>query len=80
MTTDSAFAELTTLLKRTHTLGTVAELLGWDEQVNLPPGGAEQRAAQHAAVAEVHHAAASAGRIGALLGALEAGGWWIDAG
>ena len=73
MTTDPAFAELTTLLKRTHALGTVAELLGWDEQVNLPPGGAEQRAAQHAAVAEVHHAAASAGRIGALLGALEAG-------
>ena len=73
MTTDPAFAELTTLLKRTHTLGTVAELLGWDEQVNLPPGGAEQRAAQHAAVAEVHHAAASAGRIGELLGALEAG-------
>ncbi|MCX6952258.1 MAG: carboxypeptidase M32, partial [Verrucomicrobia bacterium] len=73
MTHDSAMAELTTLLKRVHALGTVSELLGWDEQVNLPPGGAEQRAAQHAAVAEAVHAAASDRRIGELLAGLEAG-------
>lgn len=72
MTTDHACAELTTLVKRAHTLGTVGELLGWDEQVNLPPGGAEQRSAQHAALAEAQHAAASERRIGELLGLLEA--------
>ena len=72
MINDEVFGEFTALLKRAHTLGTVGELLGWDEQVNLPPGGAEQRAAQHAALAEAQHAAASAGRIGELLAALEA--------
>lgn len=72
MTIDAAFAELTTLVKRAHTLGLIGELLGWDEQVMLPPGGAEQRAAQHAALAEAQHAAASAPRLGELLVELEA--------
>lgn len=71
MTTDSACAELITLIKRAHTLGTVGELLGWDEQVNLPPGGADQRAVQHAALAEAQHAAASEPRLGELLMELE---------
>lgn len=72
MSTDAAMAELIALLQRTHTLATVGELLGWDEQVNLPPGAAEQRAAQHAVVAEAVHAAASAPRLGELLASLEA--------
>lgn len=71
MTIDSAFAELTSLIQRAHTLGTVGELLGWDEQVNLPPGAAEQRAAQHSAVAAAVHAAASEPRMGELLVTLE---------
>jgi carboxypeptidase Taq len=65
-------SDLTARVRRAHTLGTVGELLGWDEQVNLPPGAAEQRAAQHAALAEAQHAAASDPRIGELLVALEA--------
>ena len=72
MTIDVALSELTPLLKRVHALGLVGELLGWDEQVMLPPGGADQRAAQHAAVAEATHAAASAARVGELLASLEA--------
>lgn len=71
---DDAFNELTTLVQRAHTLGNIGELLGWDEQVNLPPGAAEQRAAQHAVLAEIHHAAASNPRLGALLATLEADG------
>ena len=71
MALDTALAELTSLVQRAHTLGTVGELLGWDEQVNLPPGAAEQRAAQHAALAEATHAAASERRIGELLMELE---------
>jgi carboxypeptidase Taq len=47
-------------------------LLGWDEQVNLPPGAAEQRATQHATLAEAQHVAASDPRIGSLLDDLEA--------
>jgi carboxypeptidase Taq len=71
MNQQEALAELVPLLKRIHTLGTVAELLGWDEQVNLPPGAAEQRAGQHAVMAETVHAAASQRRIGELLQELE---------
>ncbi len=72
MTTDAPLAELVSLVQRAHVLGTVGELLGWDEQVNLPPGAAEQRASQHAALAEAHHAAASRPRIGELVTGLEA--------
>jgi carboxypeptidase Taq len=67
MTPESAMSELVTLVKRADTLGTVGDLLGWDEQVNLPPGAAEQRAAQQAAIASVQHAAASEPRIGEML-------------
>ncbi len=71
MTSTANLSTLTTLLKRAHALSTVSELLGWDEQVNLPPGAAEQRAAQHAALAEAVHAAASEPRLGELLTQLE---------
>lgn len=70
--TDAAYAELTTLVQRAHTLATVGDLLGWDEQVNLPPGAAEQRAGQHAVMAETVHAASSDARIGAALTVLDA--------
>lgn len=72
MSTDSAYKELITRLKRTHLLGSVAELLGWDEQVNLPVNSADQRAEQQATLAEVQHESASAERIGMLLTELEA--------
>jgi carboxypeptidase Taq len=66
-----AYTELEVRLKKVHLLGTVGELLGWDEQVNLPQDSADQRAAQRAALAEVQHAAASDPRIGELLAQLE---------
>jgi carboxypeptidase Taq len=72
MTSEADYAELVALLKRAHLLGSVAELLSWDEQVNLPPDSAEQRAAQQAALAEVNHAALSNPRLGVLLDQLEA--------
>jgi carboxypeptidase Taq len=59
-------------IQRARTLGSVSDLLGWDEQVNLPPGAADQRAAQLAVMAEVQHAADSDPRIGAALAGLEA--------
>ncbi len=72
MSTESVYAEFTAWIKQVHLLGTVGELLGWDEQVNLPPGAAEQRAAQQAALAGATHAAASDPRLGAWLKVLEA--------
>jgi carboxypeptidase Taq len=71
MTSEEAYRELVRLVQRAHTLSTVAELLGWDEQVNLPPGAAEQRGNQQAILAEAHHTAASDPRIGELLAQLE---------
>lgn len=69
-----ATPELIALVRRADTLATVSGLLGWDEQVNLPPGAADQRGAQQAALAAVIHAASSDPRIGALLATLEAKG------
>jgi carboxypeptidase Taq len=71
MTSAAAYRELITHLKRVHSLGSIGELLGWDEQVNLPPESADQRAEQHSVLAEVIHAAASDRRIGELLSLLE---------
>ena len=55
----AAYDQLVAKLKRAHTLGTVADLLGWDEQVNLPADSADVRAGQHAVMAETQHAAAT---------------------
>ncbi len=79
MSTAAALRELVSLVLKAHLLATVGDLLGWDEQVNLPPGAAEQRAAQHAALADAQHAAASAPRIGELLARLEAADAGLDA-
>ncbi len=71
MTNEEAYAELVGRLRRIQILGSVGELLGWDEQVNLPAGSAEQRAEQHAAMAEIVHRAGSDPRVGELLEVLE---------
>jgi len=71
MDADEAYGELTAKLKRVHTLGTVAGLLGWDEQVNLPPDSADQRAEQMALLAGLQHQAASDPVIGRRLTELE---------
>ena len=53
-------------------LGSVAGHLGWDEQVNLPPGAAGQRGEQMALLAELAHAEGTAKELGAALAACEA--------
>lgn len=68
----AAYSELIALLRRVHTLDSVAQLLAWDEQVNLPADSADQRAEQQAAMAETQHAAATSPRVGELLALLEA--------
>jgi carboxypeptidase Taq len=71
VTMSAAYERLVSKLKRAHYLGTVAGLLGWDEQVNLPPDSADQRAEQSALLAELHHAAASDPEIGVVLAEIE---------
>jgi carboxypeptidase Taq len=79
MSSVAAYTELVALLKRTHTLGSVSELLSWDEQVNLPTDSADQRSEQQSVLADVSHAAASNPRIGELLTALETAGPTLSA-
>jgi len=66
-----SYSRLVAKLKRVHVLGTVAGLLGWDEQVNLPADSSDQRAEQMALLAELQHAAAADPAIGELLAELE---------
>lgn len=67
----SPYPKLIEKLKRSHLLGTVSGLLGWDEQVNLPTDSSDQRAEQMALLAELGHSAAADPEIGALLQELE---------
>jgi carboxypeptidase Taq len=59
-------------LKRANVLASVQSLLGWDEQVMLPPDSADRRAEQQALLAELQHREAMAPRIGESLAALDA--------
>jgi carboxypeptidase Taq len=72
MEIDAAYAELGEHLNRIHQLGAIGQMLAWDEQVNLPKDSADQRAAQHAVLAETAHAAQMDPRLGELLAELEA--------
>ena len=70
MSTASHYAELTARLRHNHLLDSIGQLLGWDEQVNLPPDSADLRAEQQAALAKTQHEAASHARLGELLDAM----------
>ncbi len=72
MTTQEACSELVALLKRTSLLASCSAVLGWDEQVNMPPQGAEHRANQLALLAGMTHSQSTSPRIGELLSELEA--------
>jgi carboxypeptidase Taq len=65
------YYELLERLKRAHLLESISSVMGWDEQVNLPPGAAPLRAAQCALLADLHHAVAADARTGELLAELE---------
>jgi carboxypeptidase Taq len=71
MLNHAAIKELSTKLEKKHNLGSVLSLLGWDEQVNLPPKSADQRARQMAMVSELHHELSSDRTIETLLKKLE---------
>ncbi len=71
ISSSACHGELKKRLRRVHTLGTVAGLLGWDEQVNLPPGAAGQRGEQSALIAELHHAEGTGAELGAIIAVCE---------
>ena len=58
---------LTAKLKDIHNLHCAEAVLGWDQQVYMPPGGAEARAEQLATLSKIAHEMFTTPEIGALL-------------
>ncbi len=63
----TAYEELVAYAKRMGLLSSISELLGWDENVYLPEGGAEYRGEQAAYLAGLRHEQATAPKLGELL-------------
>ncbi len=71
METHSDYQELLARLKRLDRISSIGALLGWDEQVNLPPQSTDLRAEQQAVFSEIVHKEASCEDIGALIESVE---------
>ncbi len=77
-TTDDADGEsrpydrLTSRVKRLRNLGAAGEVLSWDQQTKMPPGGAPARSQQLAAISAVEHDLFTAPETGDLLAAADA--------
>ncbi len=69
--TQEQYFELMELVRKQALLTSVGSVLGWDEQVNLPAGGAEHRGEQLALISGMTHDLATDPRIGELLSELE---------
>ena len=67
-----AYDELLERLKNIDLISQIGGLLGWDQEVLMPPKAAALRAEQLAWVSKTGHEATTAPRIGELLTELEA--------
>jgi carboxypeptidase Taq len=61
-------------------LGSCVELLGWDEETYMPPGGAQQRGRQLAMLAGLYHERVAAPEVGDWLEELDGSPLLADAG
>ena len=68
-TASDAYANLVAELREIGLLSSVRSLLDWDEQTQMPPKGAGQRAAQAALLAKLVHGRVTSPRLGELLDA-----------
>ena len=80
MTNTESFEALTEQLKRIDRISSIGELLGWDEQVNLPSGSAGLRAEQASLLAELTHKEASSPLLGQLIDQLDSKSDKLDEG
>src|SRR5262249_45762936 len=71
MRAETAYAELMHRAREDTLLASCAELLTWDEETYLPPGGVAHRANQLALLAGMLHDRATEPCVGELLGELE---------
>jgi carboxypeptidase Taq len=63
------YDRLTSRVKRLRNLGAAGEVLSWDQQTKMPPGGAPARSQQLAAISAVEHDLFTDPETGALLDA-----------
>ena len=71
---ETAAEALKERLRRIAALERTSRLIGWDQETQMPPRGAAQRAEEAAAVAAALHALCADPRLGALAEAVEAEG------
>lgn len=64
--------KLVSELRRLHEIESIGQLLGWDEEVNLPAESGPLRAAQHGALAAALHRESTAKSLGDLIAAVRA--------
>jgi len=67
----STFDEVKRRLAEIHYLGRAKALFDWDERTMMPPGGAESRAEQVAALVRVRHEKLASDELGRLLDELQ---------
>ena len=72
MPTARAFSELVATLRENAVFESCSHVLSWDEQTNMPAGGAGHRAEQLALLAGMAHEKATSTRLGELIGELQA--------
>ncbi len=75
MNPQQAYDELVQRVKEIVTLRRISALVGWDQQVNMPPKGLARRAEMESYLAQQIHRNGTNPRIGELLAAAEAGAW-----
>ncbi|MDO9538133.1 MAG: carboxypeptidase M32 [Thermoplasmata archaeon] len=68
---EESFKELKEMLAEITDIGSAAAVLGWDQAVNMPPGGAPARGRQLAALGKVTHEKLINPRVGELLKVLQ---------
>jgi carboxypeptidase Taq len=71
MTPETAYAKLIHASQEAALLESCAELLGWDEDTYMPPGGVGHRGRQMALLAGLHHERCTDPHTGDLLAAVE---------
>jgi carboxypeptidase Taq len=67
----AAYAELLAIAREAQLIGGTGALLGWDQEVLMPPGGLAYRARQLALLARLHHERFTDARVGALIAECE---------
>ncbi len=68
---DQKINQLKQLLGKINNLGQIRSLLDWDQQVNMPIAGTDERAEQLGLISEYHHRLSTADELGKLLDELQ---------